>query len=194
MLYNQHNLNVAKIASKSEMKPALASVMFKKDRTVATDGFRLLEVTVPADVKPEEFPAVDGKSAMRGCEPFLVPAKSVREIKLLKNKNLPMLENMAIKHIDGKHIEFMTTDLSASQIKSVNRIDDKFPEYEQIFPTGKPEAVLFVNAKLLGEMLSIMGELNEQITFKIYGSEKPAVMECGISNQKARALIMPIRM
>ncbi|MEK6897596.1 MAG: hypothetical protein AABW93_03645 [Nanoarchaeota archaeon] len=64
MLYNEYNLLVAKIASKSEMKPEIAGVFFKNNLTAATDGFRLLEITTPVGIKPEEFPVVDGAAVV----------------------------------------------------------------------------------------------------------------------------------
>ena len=51
MLYNKHNLEVAKIASKTTTREELTGVLFTKDKTVASDTFRLLEITTPADMK-----------------------------------------------------------------------------------------------------------------------------------------------
>lgn len=46
-MYNKLNLAVGKVASKSSIKPELKSIAFFGDRTVATDSFRLLEVSAP---------------------------------------------------------------------------------------------------------------------------------------------------
>jgi DNA polymerase III sliding clamp (beta) subunit (PCNA family) len=43
-MYNKLNLDVAKFASKSTLKPELASVAFYGNKTVASDSFRLVEV------------------------------------------------------------------------------------------------------------------------------------------------------
>lgn len=42
MLYNQNNLNCVVIASKSEMRPEIAGVFFKSDRTVAKNKYLFL--------------------------------------------------------------------------------------------------------------------------------------------------------
>lgn len=195
MLYNSLNLEVAKIASKSAMRPEIAGVFFKQDRTVATDGFRLLEVRTPADVKVEDFPMVDGKAAMRGIQPFIVPARSLREIKLPKKTNLPICQNVAIKHLDDKRAEFLTTDLETANITTARKVEGKFPDYEQIFPTGEPAAQVVINGELLAELVAIMAKLNKtsSVRLKFYGPEKPIVLEAGELNQKARGLIMPIK-
>src|SRR3990167_1588711 len=116
MLYNSLNLECAKIADKSDRRPELSGVLFTASKTVATDTFRLLEVSVPAGIKPEEFPVVDGATAMRGCSPFLVSAKSLRDIKIKPNKSLPILNHVAIKHIDEQQVQFLTTDLETARI------------------------------------------------------------------------------
>lgn len=194
MLYNSLNLEVAKIASKSDMKPEIAGVLFKSDRTCATDGFRLLEVRTPADVKPEDFPMVDGKAAMRGVSPFIVPARSVREIKIPKNATMPICENVAIKHLDDKWVEFLTTDLETAKITTARRVESKFPDYEAIFPIGEPVARVVINGELLAELVKIMAKLDRTsaVRLKFYGLNKPVVLEAGNENQKGRGLLMPI--
>ena len=195
MLYNSLNLEVAKIASKSEMRPEIAGVFFKNNLTAATDGFRLLEITTPVGVKPEEFPVVDGAAAMRGCQPFIVPARSLREIKIPKAKNgLPILQNVAIKYLDDKRAEFLTTDLETAKITTARRVEGKFPDYEQLWPAGAPAAEVVINGELLAELLGIMAKLDRTgaVKFKFYGKDKPVVVEAG-ETQKGRGMIMPIR-
>lgn len=196
MLYNSLNLEVVKIASKSEMKPELAGVLFKNDRTVATDGFRLLEITTPTGVKPEDFPVVDGAAAMRGCQPFIASAKSLKEIKIPKVKNgLPILQNVAIKYLDDKRVEFLTTDLETAKITTARRVEGKFPDYEQIFPQGAPAAEVVINGELLAELLGIMaklGGITKSVKMKFYGKTKPVMLEAG-ETQKARGMIMGIK-
>lgn len=46
-MYNKLNLAVGKVASKTSIKPELGSIAFYGNKTVATDSFRLLEVSAP---------------------------------------------------------------------------------------------------------------------------------------------------
>ena len=193
MLYNKHNLAVAKIASKSGMREELASVFFTKEKTVAMDGIRLLEVSVSTTGKAEEFPIVEGMSAMRGCSPFMVNAKQVAELKPKGVKRLPITEFVALKHLDDKSVEFLTTDVESSQVKQVRRVDAKFPDYEQIFPQGTAKAEVVLNGEMFSELLKVMSGLHKQVRVKFYGKEKSLVLECGTAEQKARGLMMPIR-
>lgn len=194
MLWNKHNLTVAKFAAKNGIREELASMYFLKDKTVATDTFRLLEVSVPADVKIEDFPQVQGKSAMRGCEPFLVDARSVASIKLPKSK-LPILQHCTIKHCDKQYVEFLTTDGEIAESKTLRRIDGQFPDYEQIFPKDEPKAEVYINGKMLGELLTAMSELSEDkgVTIRFFGEENPLVLLAESKVQKARGIMMPMR-
>ena len=86
MLYNKHNLAVAKFAAKESGREEIKSVLFKKDKSVATDSYRLLEVSVDSSVKVEDYPHTKGMPAMRGCEPFLASVRQVGEIKIKKSE------------------------------------------------------------------------------------------------------------
>jgi hypothetical protein len=203
MIYNEHNLAVAKIASKDERRPAITGVYFMKDKSVATDSFRLLEVSVSDKDRVESFNKLmkvrSQPSALMGFKPFIVPAKAVKEIKIKKNSSslLSIEEYAGVKHVDNKKVEFITTGEGGADIKVMARIDDKFPDYEGIFPAGsvKPEAEILINAELLAELLAVMGKINDkrEVKIKIYGPEKPVVLEVKGEGQKGRGMIMPIR-
>lgn len=62
-MYNHHNLLTNKIASKSSIKPELSCIAFYGNRTVATDSFRLLEVSATGKKhEPKLLPARDIKA------------------------------------------------------------------------------------------------------------------------------------
>ena len=196
MLFNKHNFAVAKFASKGTTRPELEGVFFKADKTVATDSFQLVEISTPK-VKVEDFPAVQGKVIMRGFKPFIVSTKGLKDIKFPNNgavQSLPILSNAGIKHIDENSVEFITTDLEVSNSVSVRRIQGEFPEYESIIPTGDPVVEVIVNAQYLADMLQVLGALDSgsHVKIKIYGKDKPLVIEAG-KEQKGRGLLMPIK-
>lgn len=197
MLYNNLCLETAKFASKDSnfSENAISGVLVTKDKMVATDSFRLMEISTLADAKVEDFPMVDGKSAMRGMSPVVVDAKALRGIKIVKNKNLPMLDNVAIKYIDDKKVEFMTTDLETARVTTVKRIDNDFPLYQNIFPAGEPQAKIIVNGDMLAEVLTTLAKVGKLhgVKIKIYGADKPIVLTAGNGHQTARAMMMPIK-
>lgn len=196
MLYNQRNLDVCKIASKGNgLKPVLESVMFSKNFTVATDSYRLLEISTPKNAKVGDFPKVQGVSAMIGFSPFLVNAKMLKDkVKIPKKTNLPILQNVAVKHIHDNRVEFYTTEGTNADIQNVVRVQDTFPDYEKIFPSGKPLAEVELNGELLAELLEVMSKLDnlQRVKIKIYGALKPVVLEAGDDNQKGRGMVMPM--
>ena len=182
MLYNKINLSVAKIASKSGSRPEISGVFFTAKHTVATDSFRLVEISVPADKKPE-----DVKDAMRGVKPFIASGEMVKDIKLKDNS-----EVVAIKHLHDNRIEFLVGE----NIVNVKRIDGEYPDYESIMPTGEPSASVKINAKYLSEVLDILGKLggaSNEVVMKIYGKElQMVVVEAGSDKQKGKGVIMCI--
>ena len=193
MLFNKHNLNVAKIADAICSREEMTSVLFTKNLTCATNGYRLLEVSVDESLKVEDYPETPQGSAMRGCSPFLVPAKTVEGLKVAGAKGIPVTQCVAVKHVDGQKVEFLTTDLETARVVQARRIDAKFPDYERLFPQDKPVAEIMVNGELLSELVKIMAGLKKEVRVKFYGGERPLVLECGTPSQKARGLLMPIR-
>lgn len=199
MLYNKFNLGIARFAAKDKIN-SLDSVFFKNDRTVATDRFVLVEMMTPNDIKPEEFPQVNGQSAMRGIQPFLADGQGIRALALqLPTKNtLPIIQNTAIKHLDENHIEFMVNNLEigAGQTINVKRItDNKFPDYEPLFPKSPAMVEISINGKMLGDVLEFLSKMNKigEVKLKIYGENKAIMVEAKSENQSGRALIMPLK-
>ncbi len=178
MLYNKLNLAAAKIAATSN-RPSLEGVLFTKDKTVASDSFKLVVVTVDTSVNVDDFPRIDEKEALKEFSPFLVPAKSLKEIKFVKNKKLPILNYVAVTYADDKEVEFSTTNLETSETKMLKKIDETFPEYEQLFPTDEPKARVTLNANYLLDVLTILAEVNKQGTVEIefYEDGKPLLLK-----------------
>ena len=184
MIFNQHNLNVAKFASKGSSRPELQGIFITKDKTVATDSFRLLEVSTPKDKRAEDYDGV-----MRGMKPVIVNAEYLKKNIKLKD------DTIAIKHIDNNKIEVLQTIDGMVLPKFLPRIEGQFPEYGGIFPTSKPMAEIKLNAQLLAELLEVMAKMNPtgEVKIKIHGENQPLVIEGGTENQLSRAMLMPFR-
>src|SRR3990167_9580767 len=103
MIYNSLNLEAAKFAAKENHRPELACIFFKDKATIATDGYKLVEISTPLATS-EEF-IVNGKTPMAGCEPFLLPAGEVKAIKL-KEKN-GIIAGVGIGHLDNDKAELL---------------------------------------------------------------------------------------
>lgn len=195
MLYNKHNLAVAKIASKYEHRQEIAGVLFTKDKTVATDSFKLLEVEVDKTLRTEDFPSRNDEKAIAETEDFIIPAKDLKTIKLPNNKKLPVINTAAIVAIDENEVQMITTSLEVGEKKYFRRTKGEFPDYKAIIPTTAPVVSFSVNAKYLIEILSVMEKMgnNGEVKIEIHGENKPIMILGGNENQKARGLVMPIR-
>lgn len=199
MLYNDLNLSVARFASKNEYKPEVIGVFFTPDKTCATDTFRLLEVSVNKNMKPEEFPRLpDGTTAMRGMKPFIIPADSVKEMvkmKRGKNPSLPILEYIAVSRVDDNQVNFFSTNLEVGDTRMIRRLEGTFPDYEAIMPKGEPKVKIFLNGKMLSELLDTLSKVSKdaKVEMKVYGETQPIYFEASNAEQKARGLLMPMK-
>lgn len=193
MLYNQHNLDVAKFAATQKgARPALKHVLLSPRKTVATDSYRLVEVSVP------ETKTTYPKSHLRDWEPFMVSPKALKGIKAPKFKKNTEANYVAVKSIreDGTLADLMT--LSADyeeQVRTVDRKPDKFPAYDHLFPGGEPAMKIRVNGRYLAEVAGMLGKMSasEEIEMNVYGAMLAVVLRAhGPEGQIGRAIVMPI--
>ena len=137
---------------------------------------------------------MDGASAMQGFSPFLVNAKMLRDkVKIPKKTSLPILQNVAVKHIHDNRVEFFTTEGTNADIQNVKRTVGIFPDYNKIFPVGEPLAEVELNGLLLAELLEVMSKLDRmsKVKIKVYAPNKPVVLEAGDKEvQFARGMLM----
>lgn len=188
MVFNKNNLNVHKLVSKDEHKP-FSGVFFGKDKTVATDTFSLVEVSTVADANIKEYPTVQGKYAMHGFKPFIVESSALKNIKLPKHKDSdPLADTFVVSHRDKTHVELMAPDMNT--VITGSRKSGQYPEYEQLFAKGEPDAEIKVSAKRLQKLLSIMEGVSDHVTIKVHGDK--VELGCSSSNQYARGLLMKI--
>lgn len=180
MIYNKHNLAVAGIADPKSNRPEITGVFFTKDKTVATDTFSLVEVSTLKNFKT----GFAGTQPMAGAKPFIVPAKQLSTIKA---------DLLGIKHLDSQAVDLVDTN---GNINRLPRINDKFPDYETLFPGSsvKPFAEVYVNAKLLIKVLKVLGEMNDlsKVKISLYGTNKAVVLKSGSADQEAKGLLMPM--
>lgn len=192
-------MEVVKFASTSGLNPEIASVFFKKDKTVATDTFRLVEISVNSTVNVKDFPKLpDGKTAMAGFKPFIVPREAAAEIskmKIGKNDSLPILSYVAVSKVQKESVEFIATNLETGDTKTIRTIDGKFPDYEKLFDAGNPIAEFEVNGKYMASICETLAKFNKlnSVKIKFYGKEKAILLEAKNENQAGRAALMPIK-
>lgn len=187
-MYNKLNLAVGKVASKTSIKPELGSIAFYGNKTVATDSFRLLEVSAPGAALEE--PVMLNANHLKGnfkMTPDKERMKFDKEYKAAMKQNGFLVELDEIKKKSG-----------------AEPIEGTFPKYEDILePAFKREDDIkfSINGKYLAEMLTIMAGTNKfaQVEFSIpQGQGKAIVLTAKTAKTKdsesqiVRGLIMPM--
>lgn len=202
MIYNKHNLEVAKVASKSDMKPELACVLFMPDKTVATDTFRLVEMSTHKLDRFGNYPheSIDGVVTDKDKMPdgYLLPAREVLKHKIIKHKTLPELNVAVLAEGKLNEVALVSTNLEAVTRSGMRSVNGVFPKYDQVMP--KDDDIAFsmnINAGYLAEVVKILGALNKYDAVTLHfqkGTGKALYITAkdDKGNQSAKALVMPM--
>ncbi len=160
-MYNKHNIAIGKVASKTSFKPELACIAFYGNRTVATDSFRLIEMSA------------DGRKQK---EPTLLFAKEVMERIKLKNEELDIKDIQATARLDSIKATYPSIDVV---------LDSAEKDIEQVI---RVNAVYLAECAMILSKLSKFATVELHIP-KNQG--KALVLKASNDKQSARALIMP---
>lgn len=109
MIFNKINLLAYKFCSKASIKPEMKAVAFYGDKTVATDSFRLIEITVPGGEKLAEPILIDKDTV----KPFTSAPKVFLEVN-------PKLEKVVGKFPNYTEILDQATSRQDDIVFSVN--------------------------------------------------------------------------
>jgi len=199
MLFNKNNLIIAGITSKKTFRPELSAVLFKTDRTVATDSYSLIEVKNPDYMQDAEFPTIEGEEVKREINE-IIPRKSVlkacKNLSKVKNQALEVLQNAVL--LEGEQVGLATTDLEKIYIVRTRKVDGEYPDYKQAIPSDYSEhKTVTVDVKRLKELLSILDKMDikeKQIEFYIKDGSLPLVIKAvTVQKQEITAMLMPIK-
>lgn len=170
-MYTALNLAIAKIANPKAANPSVRGVWFYPDKTMATDSYRLIEVTAPEGLEGEA----------NVIEPVCLPAREVERIKANEH---------ALIEIENKTATITT---GANQTK-LAILDASAILYDALFTNKEPAAKIVLNAKYLKELCAILEKANDanRITISVYSETEPIKLEAK-GAQNIRALLMPIR-
>jgi len=206
MLLNKRNLEIVKIAGSDDARYPMNSLFIDVEakRTVATDGHRLVTVSLPEGVKDEDFPQVNGLTASPLAKNCLLPTEAVEKVLKAVPKK-PALHISSYVAIDGVKTDadetlahLCVTDLEAPQVFTVRKKEGSFPDYRQLFPKTPATARISVNASYLVEILQIAkcyDDRNSMVEIQFRGSDQPLVIRAHgkDTNQLFKALLMPLR-
>lgn len=120
-MYNKNNIAVAKVASKSSVRPELACVAFYGDRTVATDSYRLIEMSASGKKRetPTLFYAKDLMTSMKvkKNEGYSVDEESIPLKPLTENDHEYPSIDMLFDRVKGK--EYVEVEVNAGYLAEI---------------------------------------------------------------------------
>jgi len=198
---------VLAFASKDETRPTLGAVHITPDYIEATDSYRLVRITHPADViDPLDFPkGPDGDELVDEipAEGVLVDAKALRKaFQGMPNRStLPILNRVAIKPGDH-YVALATTDLEQTTVSSSRKVEGSFPNIAELikrYSEKEPIAEITLNPVMLKEIMAAFGHFgcgnaHHPVTFTITSELEPCVMTAENSDgMTMTAVLMPVR-
>ena len=194
MQLNRHSLEVARFSHTGDDRPVLSALCVNKTHCVATNSHTLLEVAHPRqnDADTPQGVKNDGTTG-------LLPGEAA----LHASKNIPRGESLfAFQHaftsVDPakKRMTLTTTDLMQEKSVEAGMIDGTYPDYRQVFPTGRPKAVIAIDPKLLKEMADYFAKHEQagRVLIEFHGDMQPLVLRGETdAGQAIRGAIMPMR-
>jgi hypothetical protein len=173
----------AKFASTSEIRAELACVMTDGRKAVATDSFRLMEIT------RKERDGIELPKAAK--KPWLVFAKE-----LLKVKHDAKGAKVGVLKGDGESGKGeVHTDVATFPVRIHTYHADAYPKYESIVTDAEKEesSEMTFNAEYLKEICATMEKIGDgHITIRFPKAKgRPILITNEDDNHAARALLMP---
>lgn len=163
--------SVAKFASKSDMRPELASVHFDGVTATATDSFRMVAITNIAPGGPE------------ASEPILINAKRLTDAKIKKTSGT----------VEGGRLEVDGTSYFLGDSPDAS----KYPVVERVWEMGAPtkqSIEVRLNGAMLAEIALALSKIDpfNAITLQVTPGQKPILLTAKGSGHSARAVLMPM--
>lgn len=190
----------AKITAPETTRYAIAGVRVESQKdggysVEATDGKRIIRIEGKSDAV-SDFPAIKNAG---GFKAVTIPTDAaMAAIKATtKRSAMPILENVAVMEGDGKAVRLVATDLSITADNQAQPLEEKWPPCDDIWPTGKPVAVVGVTAELLEGLLqgickaAVGWDKHTTVKLEIFGPKKPIRLSAHNDRHNVTALLMP---
>lgn len=143
-MYNKNNLAIAKVASRSGIKQVLQCVAFYGDRTVATDSFRMIEMSAKGDKlpEPELFFSGDIKKIKLKKGETIEHNKLVNVEKLIAGEKWPDVDVVLKREKEREHVEIKVNAEYLEEILSVLKNVNKLKSVTLKVPTAPGHALI----------------------------------------------------
>jgi len=207
MLFNRNNLQLYQLADKGSSRPELTGVLFKRDRTLATDSYILAEVVNSDEMlrQANDLPDLPDKGKLLlnfAKKGYIIPASSVKKAlgNIPVNPQLPVLEYARFcQPFDPLTSKIATTNLERADVVNVKNIDADYPDTSRVMPDEQGEKAykfISLNRKYLKKIADLFNsmEMGDTIQIGIKDTTSPVYLKGeSKTGQKIKGLIMPIR-
>lgn len=200
LLLNKANLRVSAFASKEASRYTLQAIHVSDKGTVATDGHRLVRVSLPT-AKVADYPTIatfpKGNSQASG----LLPLSLVEKLE----KSVPTKETIPILNYAGvsfdaatKQVHTVTTDLDTHQVMTQHQVEGNFPNVDAVIPNKKPAFEICFNADALASLLKGAAEFtkdnaNRPVKLRFYDNQSCVRIDAKAQEgQEWVGILMPI--
>jgi DNA polymerase III sliding clamp (beta) subunit (PCNA family) len=205
MIFNKNNLLAYEFCSDDNSRPQIASVLFKRDRTIATDSYCLIEIKNNFNFDPADLPLLPDKSkplvnfAKAG---YMIPQKSVKKAmsNLKENKSLPILSNCwFLQPKDQATSVIVSTDLEQADSVVVRNVEGNYPDINSVMPQDdQVKSKMVIDVKYLKRACDVLAKMslakNDNIELCFIANDKPLMIKAKTKeDQEVKVLIMPIR-
>jgi DNA polymerase III sliding clamp (beta) subunit (PCNA family) len=207
MLIQRKALEIARAASKDQTRQSICGLRIEPDgATVATDGHILARFTPTAHPDGKEYPAIEGVNVDDGenkLEPFTLPNDAVaillKALPKRTPRHFPILQNVAVdvQQTNGNGCAVAAlTDLENPQVFRLRKVPDEFPDYQKVFPKGKPKLVIGFMMAAFENLLSTLRATGvDGFVVEIRDAIGPMLIKAKTQDGDGlvKALIMPAR-
>lgn len=202
--------DLSSFCSTDESRKVITGVHFGENGVEATDGCMMIRVPYPG-YSVDDFPFIQGIG--NETQDSILPAKEVSAaLKTIPKKiNFPILKNAKLTQKVGSESEIQVTtfDLDNAKTASIKKIDDTYPNLNQVWPTDEPKLSISLLSKYLKKIADYAEKYGQEqqygkgvvIKFEFVDELSPARIEFILdrdmqSHEEARAkiVLMPMRM
>lgn len=174
MIYKKNNLELSAITGSYPSE--VECVFFKKNGTVATDRYKLVEISTPEG---------EVSGAMRGVEPFMVNGRELAKMPVSKD------ELLGVKHLNDRSVEFIRQDGTTI---TLDRQAGTYPDFETAFrQSAGNRTEITVDVDHLMDLLKMVKKVDTKVKLRIGKSDDPIMATAKGNGQTLRGLLMPIK-
>ena len=142
LLLNKFNFLVTDFLSQNESRYTLNGVNVSTKGTEATDGHVAVRISLPDQKGSVNYPSIRNFTPEHSPKPFLIPRDTAKRLRsaIPKDKNIKILNHVAVGQGDEFTLELAVTDLNKTQVFQPHKMNGKFPDVDSVFALAEKDA------------------------------------------------------